>query len=100
MQRRGCRSWRFPSLPFERSTRTAGSRVGLPPLVLWSSTHGRSRRLTSACPIILFSDGQVLDGMHRIAKAVLSGYATVPAQRLFCDPDPDWLLPATAPDRL
>lgn len=51
-------------------------------------------------PIILSSDSQVLDGMHRIAKAVLSGYATVSAQRLSCDPDPDWLLPGTAPDRL
>jgi hypothetical protein len=51
-------------------------------------------------PIILSADGQVLDGMHRIAKAVLSGYATVSAQRLSRDPDPDWLLPGTAPDRL
>lgn len=49
-------------------------------------------------PIILSSDGQVLDGMHRIAKAFLSGHATVSAQRLSRDPDPDWLLPATTPD--
>ena len=51
-------------------------------------------------PIILSADGEVLDGMHRIAKAVLSGYATVSAQHLSCNPDPDWLLPKAAPDRL
>lgn len=44
-------------------------------------------------PVILASDGQVLDGMHRIAKAVLSGDALVLAQRLSRDPDPDWYLP-------
>lgn len=44
-------------------------------------------------PVVLASDGQVLDGMHRIAKAVLNGHDTVLAQRLPRDPDPDWLLP-------
>ncbi len=49
-----------------------------------------------ALPIILASDGQVLDGMHRVAKAVLLGRATVLARRLRVDPDPDWLLPQTS----
>jgi hypothetical protein len=44
-------------------------------------------------PIILASDGQVLDGMHRIAKAVLAGRTSVLAQRLPTDPNPDWLRP-------
>jgi hypothetical protein len=44
-------------------------------------------------PVILASDGQVLDGMHRIPKAVLHGHAMMLAQRLPRDPDPDWLLP-------
>ena len=42
-------------------------------------------------PIILAADGQVLDGMHRIAKAILDGHDTISAQRLAVDPDPDWL---------
>jgi hypothetical protein len=42
-------------------------------------------------PIILAADGQVLDGMHRIARAILAGHDTVLAQRLAADPDPDWL---------
>lgn len=48
-----------------------------------------------ARPIILASDGQVLDGMHRIAKAVLCGRTTVLARRLPIDPDPDWFRPDT-----
>jgi hypothetical protein len=43
-------------------------------------------------PIILAADGQVLDGMHRVAKAALDGRPTVPGQRLLVDPEPDWLV--------
>ncbi len=53
-----------------------------------------ARRISEADlsqPVILASDGQVLDGMHRIAKALLVGYPTVQAQRLPVDPEPDWL---------
>jgi len=44
-----------------------------------------------ARPVILSSEGHVLDGMHRIAKALLEGRATISAQRLPTDPEPDWL---------
>lgn len=50
-------------------------------------------------PVILSSDGQVLDGMHRVAKAVLGGHGTVLARRLLRDPDPDWLLPGASAGR-
>lgn len=43
-------------------------------------------------PIILSSDGHVLDGMHRVARALLDGHQTVKAQRLPVDPSPDWTL--------
>ena len=46
-----------------------------------------------ARPVILSSDGQVLDGMHRIARALLDARVAVPAQRLPIDPEPDWLRP-------
>ena len=42
--------------------------------------------------MILAADGQVLDGMHRIAKAILDGRETVRAQCLLEDPAPDWLV--------
>ena len=54
-----------------------------------------ARRIQGAdlgLPVILASDGQVLDGMHRIAKACLLGRATVAAQRLPSDPEPDWYI--------
>jgi hypothetical protein len=40
-------------------------------------------------PIILSSDGRVMDGMHRIAKAVLLGQSHVLAVRFTQDPEPD-----------
>ena len=46
---------------------------------------GHARQIENAdlsVPVILACDGQVLDGMHRLAKAVLGGRSSVPAQRL------------------
>ena len=41
-------------------------------------------------PIILGPDGRVMDGMHRIARALLDGAATIPAVRFDVLPDPDF----------
>jgi elongation factor P hydroxylase len=40
-------------------------------------------------PIILAADGRVMDGMHRIARAVLDGETTIKAVRFTTDPEPD-----------
>ena len=40
-------------------------------------------------PVILGSDGRVMDGMHRIARAVLEGRTTIRAVRFSTDPEPD-----------
>ncbi|MBA3834104.1 MAG: hypothetical protein H0X34_19885 [Chthoniobacterales bacterium] len=42
-------------------------------------------------PIILSSDGRVMDGMHRVAKAVLSGLKSIEAVRFERDPEPDFV---------
>ncbi len=42
-------------------------------------------------PIILSSDGRVMDGMHRIAKAALLRQLTIEAVRFTGDPDPDYI---------
>ena len=42
-------------------------------------------------PIILSSDGSVMDGMHRVAKAVLLGRATIEAVQFEEDPAPDYV---------
>ena len=41
-------------------------------------------------PIILSSDGRVMDGMHRVAKAVLEGRETIEAVKFSEDPEPDY----------
>jgi hypothetical protein len=42
-------------------------------------------------PIILSSDGRVMDGMHRVAKAALAGATHVRAVRFITDPPPDYV---------
>jgi hypothetical protein len=41
-------------------------------------------------PIILASSGRVMDGMHRVARAVLDGHPTIEAVRFASDPEPDF----------
>jgi hypothetical protein len=41
-------------------------------------------------PIILGSDGRVMDGMHRVARAILEGRPTIRAVRFEVDPAPDY----------
>ena len=45
-------------------------------------------------PIILASDGALMDGGHRIAKAWLMGMTEVDAVRFEVDPAPDRVEPA------
>lgn len=40
-------------------------------------------------PIMLGSDGRVMDGMHRILKTMLTGGTEVVAKRFPVDPEPD-----------
>jgi hypothetical protein len=52
-------------------------------------------RLILACdlkfPVILSSDGGVMDGMHRICKALLEGNSDIEAVRFIQDPEPDYI---------
>ena len=41
-------------------------------------------------PIILSSDGGVLDGMHRVARALLAGRDRIAAVQFASDPAPDF----------
>lgn len=44
-----------------------------------------------AFPIILSSDGRVMDGMHRICKALLENRTEIEAVRFIHDPEPDYI---------
>ena len=41
-------------------------------------------------PIILGSDGRVMDGMHRIARAILDGQTSIRVVRFVAEPEPDY----------
>ncbi|HUJ13889.1 MAG TPA: hypothetical protein VL284_08895 [Thermoanaerobaculia bacterium] len=41
-------------------------------------------------PIILAADGRVMDGRHRVAKAIREGRTTIHAVQFVNDPEPDY----------
>jgi len=51
-------------------------------------------KLVNACdllyPIILSSDGRLMDGMHRVCKAHLEGRETIEVVQFEVDPDPTY----------
>jgi hypothetical protein len=49
-------------------------------------------------PIILSQDGRVMDGMHRVCKALVQGRKTISAVRFEQDPEPDYV--GKKPDEL
>ena len=42
-------------------------------------------------PIVLSRDGRVMDGMHRVCKALIEGRETIRAVRFDVDPEPDYV---------
>lgn len=44
----------------------------------------------TAYPIILGADGRVMDGMHRVARAILDGHTTIRAVQFVTEPEPDY----------
>ena len=54
--------------------------------------HMRLMQEADLCyPIILSSDGRVMDGMHRVAKAFLEGLEFVEAVKFEETPEPDYI---------
>jgi hypothetical protein len=54
--------------------------------------HARlMRECDLSYPIILSSDGRVMDGMHRVCKALLEGLSEIEAVRFREDPEPDYV---------
>ena len=76
-----------------------GTRGG-PPTVRNVVSH--LRRIVDAdlsVPIILRTDGRILDGVHRVAKAMLKGYKSIKAVRFTEMPAPDFVEPAKEKDK-
>lgn len=66
-------------------------------LVMWQLKNFRDfivhfRRVSDAdlaVPLIVRSDGYVMDGWHRIIKAIIDGKGELPQKRFVIDPKPD-----------
>jgi hypothetical protein len=42
------------------------------------------------CPVILDAQGRVMDGMHRVCRAIVDNVTSIPARRFNVDPEPDY----------
>ena len=64
---------------------------GPPPTVRRLIDHVRLiQEADLSYPIILGSGGRVMDGMHRIARAILEGHSTIKAVQFVDEPEPDF----------
>jgi hypothetical protein len=64
---------------------------GVEPTVRQVILHARLiAEVDTEYPIILGHDGRVMDGMHRVARAILEGRDTIEAVRFVDHPDPDF----------
>lgn len=62
-----------------------------PPTVRRVVEHFRlMQEVDPSHPIILGPDNRVMDGMHRVARALLEGRTTIAARRLHVLPEPDY----------
>ena len=60
----------------------------------WRALVGHVKLMDAAdlsFPIILATDGAVMDGMHRVAKALRAGQIDIEAVQFIVDPPPDYL---------
>ena len=61
------------------------------PSVRGVAEHARLiQEVDPSFPIILGSDGRVMDGMHRVARALLEGRTTISAVRFESPVEPDY----------
>jgi hypothetical protein len=63
-------------------------------VVTWRNVVGHMALIEEAdpsYPIILAANGEVMDGRHRLAKAMLAGKTTIDAVQFAEDPEPDYI---------
>jgi hypothetical protein len=51
--------------------------------------HARINEVDPSFPVILGAEGQLIDGMHRVARCLLEGQSTVSAEQFSDQPEPD-----------
>ena len=78
------------SIPDVDSVYWIGADGAAPTVRILVSHMKHIEKVDLSYPIILGADGHVMDGMHRVAKALLEGLPTVLAVRFVVQPDPDF----------
>jgi hypothetical protein len=66
--------------------------------IMWKLTNVRDylvhykrvQRADLCIPIILRSDGYIMDGWHRVIKAISCGTSTLPSRQFIVNPEPDF----------
>ena len=80
------------TVPLEQIRELDASWAGDDEAVTWRGLVAHVQLMDEAdlaYPIILAADGTVMDGMHRVARAVLLGHPEITAVRFETDPEPD-----------
>lgn len=49
------------------------------------------RQADLSYPILLCANGRLMDGMHRVARALIAGRETIAAKRFLVTPEPDFV---------
>lgn len=89
------------AIPLEQIRELDASWAGDAEVVTWRSLVAHVELMDHAdlaFPIILAADGTVMDGMHRVAKALRLGRREIVAVRFATDPPPDYI--GLRPDEL
>jgi hypothetical protein len=86
------RPWRLRRVPLTTIRELEAPWAGDDEPATWRALVAHVRLMDDAdlaFPIILAADGAVMDGMHRVAKALRAGHSTIEAVRFLVDPPPD-----------
>ena len=51
----------------------------------------RVMAVDTSAPVILDDEGYIMDGWHRVTRALVDGAATIPAVRFEQNPPPNWV---------
>ena len=95
------RTFAVRAVPLEEIRELDEARFGGDEAPTWRSFAAHCRLVQEAelrYPIIRAADGAVMDGMHRVSKALVEGRDTIDAVQFDRDPEPDHVV--RGPDEL
>ncbi len=88
------RNFTVRAVPLEEIKELDDARFGADKVPTWRSFVEHCRLVQEAelrYPIIRAANGEVMDGMHRVCKALIEGHHTIEAVQFDTDPEPDYV---------